>query len=253
MPSCWPKACSGTTEVAPMSPLVPCCLLAATAAAAQSGEELLAKIADASNRRHAVAYSGSRKYSLRNVRFSQSATVFVQMTHRPSEGKRFHVLERSGSDRLAGIVERLLATEADASKPANRAEYEINPANYSGRLRGMGAMAGRSCYIVEVTPKRKSKFLIQGTVWVDRNSYEIVRLEGSTFASLSLWIGKPEIVEEFREIGGFWLPSHVRSVSSGTLLGTSELEIHYSDYRLPDSEPAGSLQVGRIPSASRNR
>src|SRR5262249_27983835 len=98
----------------------------------------------------------------------------------------------------------------------------------------------------------KSKLLMQGTLWVDRTNYAIVRIEGSTGASISMWTGKPEIVEEFAEIGGFWLPTYVRSVSSGTLLGTSELEIRYSDYRVPDSDPA-SLQVGSIPSANRNR
>jgi len=236
-----------------MSSLVSCCLLAATAAVTPSGDELLARIADAGSRRQTVSYSGLRKYILRNARFSQKATVFVQMTHRPAEGKRFHVLERSGSDRLSGIVEKLLATEVDASKPAKRADYEISPENYSGRVRGMGTMAGRNCYILEVSPKRKNKLLIEGTIWVETNSYAIVRLQGSVVASISIWTGRPEIVAEFSEVGGFWLPSYVRSVSSGALLGTSELEIRYSDYRIPDTDPPGSLQVGRIPSASPNR
>jgi hypothetical protein len=36
-------------------------------------------------------------------------------------------------------------------------------------------------------------------------------------------------------VGGFWLPGHVRSVTSSLLLGPAELEIQFSKY---DLEPA---------------
>src|SRR5262245_49869789 len=104
-----------------MSPLEWCCLLAATSVTAPSGEELLAKIADVGNRPTKITYSGRREYRVRNARFAQHATVFVQMTYRAGEGKRFNVLQRDGSDRLTAIIEKVLATETDASTPVKRA------------------------------------------------------------------------------------------------------------------------------------
>jgi len=225
-----------------MSPLEWCCLLAATSVTAPPGEELLAKIADVGNRPTKITYSGRREYRVRNARFAQHATVFVQMTYRAGEGKRFNVLQRDGSDRLTAIIEKVLATESDASTPVKRAEVEISAANYQARVRGTASMGGHDCYVVDLIPKRKSKLLIRGTVWVDRQTYGVVRIEGSPTESLSLWIGKPDIVAEFAEVGGHWLPSYVKSVSSGFLLGTSEMEIRYSDYRVPDVQAEPTAQ-----------
>ena len=81
--------------------------------------------AETNAQRHTLAYSGARQYRLRNTRFQKEATVSVEVTYRPREGKRFTTLERFGSKRLIGVVEKLLASEADASKPENRKDHEI--------------------------------------------------------------------------------------------------------------------------------
>jgi hypothetical protein len=50
-------------------------------------------------------------------------------------------------------------------------------------------------------------------------------------------VGAPRISEEFIEVQGFWLPGHVRSVTTSLLLGPTELEIQFSNYQV---EPAGA-------------
>jgi hypothetical protein len=67
---------------------------------------------------------------------------------------------------------------------------------------------------------------------VDAESYAVVRIEGQFSASLSMLIGAPHISEEFVEVQGFWLPEHVRSVTSSFLLGPTELDIRFSNYQL---------------------
>jgi hypothetical protein len=223
-------------------------LLTTTAEPVPSGEEILARVAQASLQHHAIRYCGLRKYRLRNLRFAKEATVFVQVTYGPGEGKSFKVQESSGSVRVIGIVERLLASEAAASGLAENADHEISPANYRAQLRGTEALTGRTCYVIDLTPKHKSKYLINGTIWVDTSSYGIVRLDGSTSASVSLWLGRPQITEEFTEIAGLWLPSYTRSVSSGVLLGTSELEIQYTDYQIRGRIMPTTRSVGQPPS-----
>jgi hypothetical protein len=195
-----------------------------------SSGEILAKVAESSLRKHAVAYSGVREYKLRNYRFEKEATVSVQVTYQPGEGKSFTVVERSGSAKLLEIVEKLLVSEAEASKPAKLGDHEISPANYQACLRGTETVAGRNYYVLDLLPKHKSRYLIKGTAWVDRSSYGIMRLEGTTAASVSMWVGAPHITQEFSQFAGLWLPVHMDSVSSGLLLGASELEISYMDY-----------------------
>jgi hypothetical protein len=215
-----------------MLTLAPLCVLAAAVVNAPSSEEILARVANTTVRRHAISYSAVRHYKLRNIRFALEATVIVQELCVSGEPRRFTVLEHSGSPKLIGIVEKLLASEAEASRPDKRSELGINASNYEARLRGTGTVAGRACYVVDLRAKRKNKYLINGTIWVDANNYGTVRLQGSLAARVSRWIGTPQILEEFNDVRGHWLPSRTWSVSSGMLLGTSELEIRYSGYQL---------------------
>jgi hypothetical protein len=215
--------------------LVTCCLLAVVGIE-PSSDEILARVADTSSKRNETGYSSLRQYRVRNIRFSKEAVVSVQEIYRPGEGKQFTLLDSSGSPKLTAVVEKLLLSEAEASKPAKVADHEISPVNYQAQLRGTETTSGRSCFRLDLIPRHKSKYLLKGTVWVDRSSYGIVRLDGSTAASVSLWIGIPYITGEFGEISGLWLPVHLWSVSSGLLLGASELEIRYTDYRILNAE-----------------
>ena len=225
---------------------VPWCL-PTTRGADPSSDVILARVGDSSVKQRIIAYSVVREYRLRNFRFDKEATVTVQVSYRSDEGTKYTVLERSGSTKLTEVVEKLLDSEADASRPSKLGEYEISPANYQACLRGTEVTAGRTCYVIDLMPKHKSKYLIRGKAWVDRNSYGVVRLEGATAASVSMWVGAPRIQLEFSEIDGVWLPTHTGAVSSGLFLGTSELEIRYLDYLVTDlSHPVPSRTVDSV-------
>src|SRR5258707_8381811 len=110
-----------------MSPLMPWYVLAATLVTMPSGEEILARVSETNARRRAVAYSGVREHTLRNAKFAMEATARASMIHRPGGGMHFTRLKSSGSIKLAGIVERLLAFQAHATVPPKRCDYEISP------------------------------------------------------------------------------------------------------------------------------
>lgn len=234
---CWAVACllaaarAAHAQSAQISSLIP----AFTAGlVAPSSDEILARLESGNNRRHVLlkSYSDSRQYTLENERFGKQAAVAVRMSYRQVEGEHYTVLTRSGSDRLGGIIDRVLASEAGASLPPENAHHEITSANYRVRLLRRELAAGRSCYVLELTPRSKSPLLIAGKVWVDAGSYAVVRIEGRFAASLSILVGAPSISEEFVQVDGFWLPGHVRSVTSSFLLGPTELNIRFSNYQL---------------------
>lgn len=229
---------------------VPPCQLASILRAEPSNE-ILERVAANNIKHYSVAFSVLREYKLRNLRFDKEATVSVQVTYRPAEGMTYTILESSGSPKLAEIVGKVLASEAETSTPEKLARHLISPDNYEGHLRGTETKVGRSCYLIDLVPKHKSKYLMKGTAWVDRSSYDLVRLEGITSASVSMWIGTPHIEMEFSQIDGLWLPVRTGAVSTGLLLGTSELEIRFCDYVIinPDhpaqSMAAASMQQSR--------
>jgi MucB/RseB N-terminal domain len=195
-------------------------------------EDILAHVSAATSRHHSVEYAGQRRYALKNLRFGKSADLTVDVRFHPRHGKTFTIVNRSGSEKLISIMEKLLASEAESSRPAMWARHDIGPQNYHARLRGVETVNGRSCYVLDLAPKSRSKYLISGTVWVDRETYGLVRLDGTTSASVSFWVGSPHIVQNFAPVQGVWLPQHATSISQSALLGQSELEIQYSDYRI---------------------
>jgi negative regulator of sigma E activity len=205
---------------------------------ALSADEILARIERENGRRHALLkeYSSSRQYTLQNFRFGKQAAVAVLTSYREADGERFTVLTRSGSEALNGIVDKVLVSEAGESLPLANLRHQISAANYRVRLLGAEVVAGRNCHVVELAPRTKNRFLIVGKAWVDAVSFAIVRIEGQFAASISRLVGAPRIIEEFVEVEGFWLPGHVRSMTSSFLLGPTELNIHFSNYHLaPDS------------------
>src|SRR6185369_8060188 len=113
-----------------------------------------------------------------NLRFGKEASAAVVMNYRQAEGESYTVLTRSGSEKLNGIIDKVLASETAASIEPERTRRLITSANYRVRLLGTEEAAGRKCYVLELAPKIKSRFLIVGKVWVDTFTYAVVRLEG---------------------------------------------------------------------------
>jgi len=200
-----------------------------------SAEEILARIESETSQRHFVLkdYTASRLYTLQNHRFGKQAAVGVLLNYNRVEGSRYTVLTRTGSDSLNNVIDKVLASEVQASLPAQNARHQISAENYRVRLLGTEAVSERNCYVLELTPRIKSPFLLYGKAWIDGETYGVVRLEGHFAASTSIWIGAPDIKEDFVLLHGFWLPDHVRSVTNSVLLGQSEIEIAVSNYQFP--------------------
>jgi len=151
------------------------CTLAAESVA-PSGDEILAKLESENNRRHFLlkAYSGSRQYTLQNLRFGKQAAVAVLMSYRHGEAERHTVLARSGSDKLNGIIDKVLAFEAGASLPAEYDRNQITSANYRVCLLGIevvaGFLAARARAVRHVQfpawPDRIDQFFFRITSWI---------------------------------------------------------------------------------------
>jgi hypothetical protein len=211
-------------------------VLAASAAAqsAPSGDDILARAADASTRRHETlrTYSGMRHYTVTNRRFNMEATGTVQMSYVEGKGAHLEVLSTSGSERLGSVIHRIADSEEELSRSPERTRADLHPSNYSARLIGTELVGGRSCYVLAVKPKFKSKHLIDGKAWIDSETYSLVRIEGQFAASVSAFLGRPYFTQEFTEVSGYWLPLRAHASSSTFLLGSSELEVEYVGYDL---------------------
>ena len=84
---------------------------------------------------------------------------------------------------------------------------------------------------METNPKRKDKRLLKGRIWVNAEDFGVVHVEGRPTDSLSFWVGKPMIVQDFTKVSGYWWASRRNSYIDNFLLGKSDLVIEYSDYQ----------------------
>jgi hypothetical protein len=230
----WPPACSLDLQMYAclLASLAASLLTAASINPGVGGEAILVKMVQNNSRRSTIAYTGLRQYTLHNARFSAGATMSVRLRYLPGEGKQFTVLERSGSEKLSRILDKLLEWEAQTSRPSEIDRYGITPENYVAELVGTDVQAGRTCFVLKLLARTKSRFLVNGKAWVDHDSFELLRLEAVTAASISMWVGQPHITQEFSETDGIWLPVHVKSASASLLLGSSDLDIRFNQYEV---------------------
>src|SRR5258708_3895385 len=156
--------------------------------------------------------------------------MLVRVEYRKGQGKVFQVLASDGAEGISRrVFDKLLAGEAEGSHK-NNVDRNLRAQNYGVRLLGQESCEGRRCYVLELVAKAKSKYLLNGKAWIDVEDFAVVRMEGRTAASLSFWVGKPYIVQEFQKVGEFWMASRNASRSETRLLGTSDLTIESSEY-----------------------
>jgi len=178
-------------------------------------------------------YTRLQRYSASDDRFGLKAEMVVRMHYERSTGKTFEIVSRGGSPLIQSrVFDALLEEEVELSKVLTHERGLVNARNYSFRLTGQGEFAGRQCYLLELIPRHRDKHLIQGHAWVDTEDYGIVHVEGRPAESLSFWIGKPVVIQDFEKLSGFWFAARRHSFMTGILTGPSELTVEYSDYQI---------------------
>jgi hypothetical protein len=205
-----------------------------------SEEEILDRLLRVQRQRVAEVESFTRlqHYSASDRRFNVQADMVAQMTYERGKGKRFDVISRTGSSTIqTRVFDRLLAAEVEATKKSLSSGGPVNPTNYRFRLVGQTVYDGRSCYLLEIQPRRKNEELINGKAWVDSSDFDIIHEEGRPSASLSFWIGRPMVSTDYVKIDKFWFVRRRHSVADSFLLGHSELTLDYSDYHVVIAEP----------------
>jgi negative regulator of sigma E activity len=176
-------------------------------------------------------YTSTRRYVLVNEKHHKRAEMTVKLRCLEDGSKQFETISASGwSAARSHVFPRLLEGEREASLPGARDRSRITPENYSFDLVGTDVIEGHAAYVIEVTPKAQNKYLIHGRIWVDREDYAIMRIEGMPAKPPSFWVKSVHFVHSYYKTGSFWFPSSDRSLTNARIVGNSELTIEYFDY-----------------------
>ena len=210
-----------------------------SASAQDAPKDLVQRIDSAQSARETdlAAYRVTEHYYvLRNGNTQPVADAVVQTVYKRGEGKTYTVTSRSGSSFLQrNLIDRVLTEEKNISSGDLRKSVLVTSANYTMEFVRAEQVAGRDCFVVKLTPKRKSPYLVNGQVWIDAHTYDIVHIEGRPSAAPSMWVGLPMIRRDYQQLQGFSMAREARSESKNFLFGTTVLKIDYNNYQIvPD-------------------
>jgi hypothetical protein len=214
-------------------------LLPASAAAADespslpTAEEIVARMGfrDLQRQVSIEGYAGMRRYVLDNQHLHKRAEMLVQVQGDPDGTKHFEVVSEEGWKAAhKHVLRKMLESESETSHPEARAKTRINPENYDFRMAGTEVIDGRTAYVLEVSPKRKEKYLFRGRIWVDAEDYALARAEGQPAKNPSFWTKSTHFVQIYQKNGSLWFPRSTQSVTEAHIFGPTDVNIEYFDY-----------------------
>jgi hypothetical protein len=214
-------------------------LLSASAAAADespslpTAEEIVARMGfrDLQRQVSMEGYAGMRRYVLDNQHLHKRAEMLVQVQGDPDGTKHFEVVSEEGWKAAhKHVLRKMLESESETSHPEARAKTRINPENYDFKIAGTEVIDGRTAYVLEVSPKRKEKYLFRGRIWVDAEDYALARAEGQPAKNPSFWTKSTHFVQIYQKSGLLWFPRSTQSVTEAHIFGTTDVNIEYFDY-----------------------
>ncbi|MGB7308637.1 MAG: outer membrane lipoprotein-sorting protein, partial [Candidatus Acidiferrales bacterium] len=131
------------------------------------------------------------------------------------------------------------------ANPENKKRTALNTDNYDFSLAGMDSFEGTPQYILEVKPKKESKFVYRGKIWVDGRDFAVTRIQAEPAKSPSFWVKKSEVNHRYEKVDAFWLPEENKTESWIRLGGEAVLSIEYQDYKITDAAPVQSVGAPR--------
>lgn len=194
-------------------------------------------------------FTGRRIYRMqyRGLPSNRDAQMIVDVTYRAPNVKEFHVVSQSGSAFVIDhVFNRLMEGEQEFLNDANHPQAALNTENYNFTFAGYQATPSGGQYVLNISPKKKNKFLYQGKIWVDAKDFAVVRIEAEPASSPSIWIKKTEIQHDYLKVGDFWLPAVDHTESELRFGGHAVLSIEYRDYRITKTAPVRTVQRARI-------
>lgn len=180
------------------------------------------------NKARARAFTVKRGYLLRDKQDQEKAHIVARITHVPPDDRQYQVESGSG-----GFGEKVLrdVLSKDAERPSATQRVELSPSNYDFQFLGEAELEGRRCYLLRLNPRREEKDLLRGQVWIDAETYNVRRIEGSPVKAPSWWIRDLHVFMSFAEIDGMWLRTFTHAVANVRFKGRYVMESRDLEYR----------------------
>jgi hypothetical protein len=210
------------------------CLLAVIARAQTAGTPGTRNIVDRmlrvqqENKARVHPFTVKRGYLLLDKQDQQKAQVVANISVLPPDSKQYNI-ESSSGGMGEKVLRDVLSKETESSRDAQRKELSLE--NYDFQLLGEDTIDGRRCFLLGLNPRREEKDLLRGKIWVDAESFNIRRVEGTPAKNPSWWIHDLHILMSFAEVDGMWLRTFTHAVANVRFRGRYVMESRDLEYR----------------------
>ncbi len=195
--------------------------------------QVFAELAAHNEKRKAALhdYTVLRTYQVVDLKGKIHAEEIGRMEFLAPDKKTFTVASESGSSLVRTMaLNPLIKSEIETAAGKEHHDSAISADNYSLNLLGEQQVGPYRCFVAEVRPKRKDKYLFEGKLWIDVQDYSVVRIDGHPAKKLSFWIQRADFVRQYQKINGFWLPQKDQTLVEVRLYGKKVLTIDHRDY-----------------------
>jgi hypothetical protein len=128
------------------------------------------------------------------------------------------------------VIGRILQSEVDLVQKGNSADMAITERNYKFNYKGRDIIDGHSVHVYQLKPRKKRPGLFKGRVYIDAQTGNILRAEGSLVKSPSFFVKKVEFVQDYTDVKGFTFPTYLRTIAKARIIGLAIVHVFHRGY-----------------------
>jgi len=131
------------------------------------------------------------------------------------------------------VIARYLEAERQARNDYS-GSFALTPANYKFKYKGTADYAGRTAYVLQVTPKEKRMGLFKGELWIDSETYLPLREWGELVKNPSVFLKSVYFVRDYWICDGMSVPRRLISDVDTRIVGKAQLTIWFDNFKVGD-------------------
>ena len=162
----------------------------------------------------------------------------------PGKGFQYQIVGEGGSGFVRGKVLRpWLDNEKKMWTAGDPERASLTHANYAFDDKGLSS---DGLAWLGVKSRRKDLLLVDGSIYVNADDGDLVRIEGRLSKTPSFWTRRVEVVRHYRRINGVHVPVAIESIANVLVAGRSTFKMIY-EYETINDERVGSPQPRQAP------
>jgi len=178
-------------------------------------------------------YTVIRTYEIRTHEGKVDAQTVVRMEYRAPDVKTFEKTSEKGSGIVRHLVfDGLMDSEMETSSGKKHHDAALTPANYLFHFIGEEDLGPYHCFVLQAVPKRKDKYLFEGTIWIDSHDFAVAMIDGRPAKKPSFWVKHVDFVRQYQRVDGFWLPLRDETQVDVKLYGKRVFTIDHGQYAI---------------------